>query len=484
MLKAQGEKMSIPSTEFIYFFVIFLILYYILPKKFQNILLLLGSFYFYISIQSEFFVLLVFGIIFTYFISRLLFKQKRKLYLILGLIYHIGILFVFKYFNFFSMNIFRILKSFEIVKDPYLLKFGLPIGISFYTFEAMSFLIDIYRDKIKSADLIEIAMYLSFFPTILSGPIERFNNLKEQFAIEREFDFEILKSGFFLFIIGATKKVGIANVLSNITKPVFESPEFYSGWPILITAICFTFQIYYDFSGYSDMARGISKMLGIKVMENFKSPYFSKSIPEFWRRWHISLSTWFRDYVYFPLGGSRVSKWRKYFNYMVVFVLSGLWHGAANTFIIWGIYYGILMAFSDIKRNIFKNDFFEKINRIIGPVFVFILSTIGWIIFNSGSVSDAVLMMSSTFKNLGIYPIDFIDAVGFSKIRILELLILMSLIAFLNNSADKKGIFVEDFLMQKPFVLRILIMYIFIFITLMFGGYGYEETTEFIYFQF
>ena len=342
--------MSFDSSIFILFMVIVFIIYWSINSKYRWILLLLASYYFYMSWDIKGISLIIFTTILSYTSARLMErtnkKKERKLILFLTLVIILGILFFFKYFNFFSNTTRKIFMLFSIKLHPMTLKLFLPIGISFQT---IAYLVDVYRETIKSEKhLGKYAVFISFFPQIVSGPIGRANSLLPQINSEHIFNYEKVTYGLKQIAWGVFKKFAIANTLSIYVDKIFNDVHNYKGFSLIIVSLFFTLQIYCDFSGYSDIAIGLAKLLDIDLITNFKSPYFSSSIKEFWSRWHISLSTWLRDYVYIPLGGNRCSKLKNKMNLIITFLVSGLWHGANWTFIFWGGIHGIAQVIENL----------------------------------------------------------------------------------------------------------------------------------------
>lgn len=335
--------MSFNSIAFAVFLLIVFLLYWKIPKKNQWILLLVSSYYFYMSWKAKYVFLILFTTLVSYLCGLLLGRteeiKKKRFILGCALFICLGILFLFKYFNFFSGIFGSIMQALSIPLHPITLSLLLPVGISFYTFQTLSYVIDVYRGDVPpEKHLGKYATFISFFPQLVAGPIERTYNLLPQIKQEHHFKYEDAVYGLRQMLWGFFKKIVIADTLAQYVDKVYDAPFSYKGGVLLIVSIFFSFQIYCDFSAYSDIAIGTARLLGIRLMENFKSPYFSESVTEFWRRWHISLSTWFRDYVYIPLGGNRKGKIRKYINTLITFLLSGLWHGANGTYVLWGGY--------------------------------------------------------------------------------------------------------------------------------------------------
>ena len=382
--------MLFSSISFLYYFLpCVLIIYFCTPKKFKNIILLLSSllFYFY---GEPVYILVMIGSIISGYIHGLLidkYKKYKKVFLITSITISLGLLILFKYSNFIIDNINSIFNA-----KFALLNLALPIGISFYTFQILSYVIDVYNEKVAvQKSIIKLATYVSLFPQLIAGPIVRYSDIEKELS-KRTHSFENMALGIRRFVIGLAKKILIANQLGEISNIFLQTDEnsviFY--W---MYGIAFCLQIYFDFSAYSDMAIGLGKMFGFHFLENFNYPYISKSITEFWRRWHISLSTWFRDYVYIPLGGNRVGKLKLLRNIFVVWCLTGIWHGANWTFIIWGLMFGILL----IIEKIFLLKALDKIPKIFRHIYVLFVVMISFIIFNATDIRQAIYQIKGLF---------------------------------------------------------------------------------------
>jgi D-alanyl-lipoteichoic acid acyltransferase DltB (MBOAT superfamily) len=356
--------------------------------------------------KPEYILILFFTIVIDYFAGIWLEKtagKQRKWLLIISIISNVGILVFFKYYNFLTENINHIFGIIHVQKHLRVLDILLPIGLSFHTFQAMSYTIEVYRGNQKAERHFGIyALYVMFYPQLVAGPIERPQNVLHQFHTKFKYDWEKTKSGLMMMAWGLFKKVVIADRLAMVVDFSYQNPAEHNGLTLLIATFFYTFQIYCDFSGYSDIALGSAKVMGFDLMENFRTPYFSKSISEFWRRWHISLSTWFRDYLYIPLGGNRVSEWRRYFNQFFVFMISGLWHGAEWTFVIWGSLHGFYLILAILrdkylpKLSLPKNTLGNSVNLIT----TFILVMIAWVFFRAKGTHDALTILKkiSTFS--------------------------------------------------------------------------------------
>jgi len=478
------------SLHFLIFFPIVVGLYFSIAHKYRWILLLISSYYFYMSWKPEYIILIMISTIIDYIagiqIHKSITKNRKKLFLSLSLLSNLGLLFAFKYFNFFSDSVRSILKQLSIPFDPITLKILLPVGISFYTFQTLSYTIDIYRGKIKPQKHLGIfAVYVSFFPQLIAGPIERAKNLLPQFFEKHYFDYKQVTDGLKLMLWGFFKKVVIADRLSIVVNTVYNNPTDYTGIPLILATIFFAFQIYCDFSGYSDIAIGASQIMGFRLMDNFKRPYFSRSISEFWKRWHISLSSWFKDYVYLPLGGNRVSIPRWYINLFIVFVVSGLWHGANWTFVVWGALHGFYLIFEIISKPL-KNKIlkitnlvkFPKIIKLLETGFTFVLVNIGWIFFRANNVQEAFYILTHLFSNISFQsPKAGLGGIGWSGLIIaFSSIIFMEFIHLIQEHRS-----IRQFLDNKHLLLRWCIYLIIIFSILLFGVF---ENVEFIYFQF
>lgn len=382
--------MVFSSITFIYYFLpIMLLAYYITPNKYKNITLAVGSLLFYVYGAGYFVFLLLALCIFNYILGQKISvfknKQKRKVALVAGLVVNFGLLFYFKYTSFFIDNINSIFSTNIIIS-----KIILPLGISFFTFQNASYLIDIYRNKIvPSKKLIEFMTYVCTFQHLTSGPIVRYDEMKEDLN-DRQHTYALFAHGVERFIIGLSKKVLLADNLSLLIQNLSNlSSTVLSSW---IIAICFTLQLYLDFSGYSDMAIGLGEMFGFHLPENFNYPLSANTITDFWRRWHITLSKWFKDYIYIPLGGNRVSKIKNIFNILVVWAITGLWHGAAWNFVIWGLYYAVILI---IEKKFFYN-FFQK-HKVIGIFWTNFLVVIGFVIFNQTNIQSITIFFQNMF---------------------------------------------------------------------------------------
>lgn len=387
--------MLFSSSVFIFIFLpLVLFLYYISGKKIRNYILLLASLIFYAWGGVNYLKILMVSILINYIFGLLIDKtvdrsHLRKFILILGIILNLALLFYYKYYDFFIENINNILNM-----NLELKRIVLPIGISFFTFQGMSYIIDIYRNDGKvNKNIFSVALYISFFPQLVAGPIIKYKIIDEQIRVRKE-SIDYFSYGINRFVIGLGKKIIISDMLGAISDNIFllansSGIDMITAW---IGAICYTLQIYFDFSGYSDMAIGLGHLFGFKFPENFNYPYISRSITEFWRRWHISLSTWFKEYLYIPLGGNR--RGNVYFNLFVVFLVTGLWHGASWNFVIWGLWHGMFMIIERVIRN---ENWYKKIPSFIKIFITLFIVIIGWVLFKATTLEEGLKYLSIMF---------------------------------------------------------------------------------------
>lgn len=391
------------SLHFAIFLPIVFGIYWLIPNKYRWFILLLSSYYFYMSWNAKYVVLILGTTLISFFAGLIIEdnsnKKIKNVVLALTLILCLGTLFVFKYLDFFFDSLNQICSLFTIKLSPITVSLILPVGISFYTFQTLSYVIDVYREDIKAERNFGIyAAFISFFPQLVAGPIERTRNLLPQIKGNKMFDYSDAVYGVKLMAWGFFKKMVVADNLAVFVDQVYSNVNNYQGFSLLLATIFFTIQIYCDFSGYSDIARGCAKLFNIKLIENFKSPYFSTTIKEFWSRWHISLSTWFKDYVYIPLGGNRCSKLRRSINLLLTFLVSGLWHGASWTFVLWGGIHGVgqiienLLGIKPVKSNCFK--------RTVRIIFVFIFVSLTWVFFRASNFSSALYIFKNMFVGI------------------------------------------------------------------------------------
>lgn len=390
--------MVFSSLIFLFVFLpIVLVLYFITPNRFKNVILLLSSLFFYTWGEGDLVLLLIGSSVFNYFIARYIQEKNKKAGLVLSIFFNLGLLGFFKYFNFTIDNINQILSLFGMHSETLnnASKIALPIGISFYTFQALSYCIDVYYGKIKAnKNYIEFATYLCMFPQLVAGPIVRYIDIEAKFK-ERTPNTDSIAEGVERFMIGFSKKIIIANPLSHVADEIFAMNHSDLSSPLAWFGIfAYTMQIYFDFSGYSDMAIGLGKIFGYDFLENFNYPYISKSIKEFWRRWHISLSSWFRDYLYIPLGGNRKGVTRTYVNLFIVFAITGLWHGASWNFVVWGLFHGLFL----ILERIGLNKLLERVHVFIQHIYTILVVMVGWVFFRAEDLTSSILYLKAMFS--------------------------------------------------------------------------------------
>lgn len=483
--------MHFHSLHFVLFFLIVTTFYFWIPSIHRWKLLLAASCYFYMIFLPEYILILGFTIVIDYYAGIYIEKttgSKRKQFLILSLIANIGVLAIFKYYNFLNENLTLFLNSIGIQNHTPILTILLPIGLSFHTFQAMSYTIEVYRGNQKAEQNFGIyALYVMFYPQLVAGPIERPQNILHQFYKKQSFEYQRVADGLKQMAWGFFKKIVVADRLGVFVGAVYDSPFLYQGFPLIVATILFSIQIYCDFSGYSDIAIGAAKVMGFDLMKNFDRPYFSASISEFWKRWHISLSTWFRDYLYISLGGNRVVKWRWYYNLFITFLLSGLWHGANWTYITWGALNGVYLIFEATTQS-FRQKLFEFLKlsntlflKIISILFTYILICIAWVFFRAHDFQSAIYIFKNMPVNLKgslkilLNPNFGLDIYGY-------FLVIFSIILLFTVELIQGKYSISQWLKSKPKVLRYSIYSIFVLLLLFIGSF--DSNQQFIYFQF
>lgn len=495
--------MNFNSIHFLIFFPIIALLYFTIPEKKRWIWLLISSYYFYMCWNAKYVILMVTTTMITYFSGLLIEKankidngkksiQLKKIWVFIGFSSNIGILFLFKYFNFFRAYSIKFFSFINITINIPTFDFLLPIGISFYTFKALSYIMDIYRNDIKAErNFGKYALYISFFPQLAAGPIEKSKHFLYQFNEKHSFDYDRVKNGLLLMMWGYFQKVFVADRLATLVNTVYNNPEKYKGFEIITATIFFAFQIYCDFSSYSDIAIGAAEVLGFKSSKNFNQPYFSKSIKEFWRRWHITLSGWFKDYLYIPLGGNKRGKLRYYLNIMLVFLVSGLWHGAAINFIIWGGLHGIYQVIGDILKPLkakvikmlkVKTDGFSY--KLFQMSVTFILVDFAWIFFKASTFTSAkTIIKNMIYFNPWIFTDSSIYKLGLDEKEFTLAVLGIIIVLIANILQTTKSLRIE--LSKQNTVFRWAIYLITVTSILIFGIYGPGyNVQQFIYFQF
>ncbi len=477
------------SIDFAIFLPIVFALYWLLKDhlKLQNLFVVFASYVFYGWWDWRFLSLILFSTLVDYLVGIKLenssSKKARKALLFLSLVTNLGLLGFFKYYNFFLDNFTAAFSFFGTPINGDSLDIVLPVGISFYTFQTLSYTIDIYRNNLKpTRDFISFAAFVSFFPQLVAGPIERAVHLLPQFFKKRVFNYGLAVDGCRQILWGLFKKVVIADNCAYYVNMIFDNPGQHSGSTLLLGSVLFAFQIYGDFSGYSDIAIGVSRLFGFDLMKNFAFPYFSRDIAEFWRRWHISLSTWFRDYLYIPLGGSKGSKWFQIRNIMIIFVVSGFWHGANWTFIVWGalnaLYFLPLMILGKNRKNLDtagEGQLFPGLKTVLSIALTFLLTCLAWIFFRSESIAHAMDYYGHML-NMDLFSIPFTKDFLFLKVLLL-LILIFTLVEWQGRT--------DEFAIQKMFglksrTLRWVTYFSIAFTILLLAG----KQEEFIYFQF
>lgn len=458
------------SFHFLYFISVVVPVFYLLPQKFRQFFLLLASYYFYMCWNYSYVVLITFTTATSFFASLAIentFNQRlKRIYLYSSIGASISILFFFKYYNFFITNI----NSAASTKFS-LLNYLLPVGISFYTFETLSYTIDVYRGKLKAERKFWIyALFISFFPKLVAGPIERSENLLPQFHRSQKFTIDNFVQGTKYIIIGFFMKLVIADRLALYVDAIYSNIPNHHGITFWIATLSFSFQILCDFAGYSTIAKGVAKWLDYDLMLNFRRPYLAASFGDFWRRWHISLSSWFRDYVYIPLGGNRAGSGRRHLNNLVTFLISGFWHGANWTFIVWGALHGCFLSIENIFK--VKKGYNSMVFRLAKTVFIFALVSFAWIFFRANTIADAITVI----RSMANIDCDFfVDTVtlfyGFTGVAVLMLM---------DMYGENKG---DDNVLQNSVLnLPVTILFSLLFLIILF--IGVFNGGQFIYFQF
>jgi alginate O-acetyltransferase complex protein AlgI len=466
----------LPIVFFLYWFV------FNKTKSAQNALLIVASYYFYSCWDWRFLFLLVFSTFLDYYTGIQIEKGKsersRKFWFWLSILVNLGFLGIFKYYNFFAASFAELLNAVGFSASPILLNVILPVGISFYTFHGLSYVIDIYFKRIKAEyNFVDYSLFVSYFPLLVAGPIERATHLLPQVKVKREFNFQTAKEGVYQIIWGLVKKVVIADTCATYANAIFDHYTTMNSFSLILGAVYFAFQIYGDFSGYSDIALGVSKLFGLDLLRNFNYPYFSRDIAEFWRRWHISLSSWFRDYLYIPLGGSKGGLLMKIRNTFIIFVVSGFWHGANWTYVAWGFinaFYFLPLLLSNSNRNnmdaIELKLNFDSVKVLWSIILTFAITCIAWVFFRAKTITEAVSYLKRIVTN-GDFGFQYLDNERYSY----ELLVLIGLFVLVEwNNRNK----IEP-LSGKMSNIKVALAILAI---IAFGTYS--DYKEFIYFQF
>lgn len=473
------------SFDFLIFLPIVVLIYYCIPNKYRYIWLLISSYYFYMNWNVKYAFLLLLSTTITYFCGKYMdaiqYSKNKKICLTVGIILNLVILFFFKYFNFFISNfnsLFHIqLKHFDIL---------LPVGISFYTFQALGYIIDVYREDVKAEhNFLKYALFVSFFPQLVAGPIERSQNLLSQINQDIKFDFKKARDGIFLITWGYFLKLVIADRIAIYVDAVYGDIDTFGGFYLILATGLFAIQIYCDFAGYSTIAMGVAQLLGFQLMDNFNAPYLSATVMEFWRRWHISLSSWFKDYLYIPLGGNRKGKWKKYRNVLIVFLLSGLWHGASWTYVVWGGLNGLYQVAESItgigmqkSKNVLK--------KIIGIGMTFICVDFSWIFFRADTMRQALQVIKSIvcIHNPQVLLSSALFETGLSKMNFVIMLVALCIL-LVADICKYNGVCIRTLIQKQNYFIRTVVIVGAILFIFVFGiwGTGYDSA-GFIYFQF
>lgn len=502
--------MSFSSISFLIFMIVVFILYWLIPSRLRWALLLASNVFFYACYEARFLLLIFFMTVVSY-LAAIFIEDKRKpgdmggkvrLIFVVTVVLELAFLLVIKYSDMAIGTVSTVIRSFGIPVSDYALKLIQPLGLSFFTFQIVGYIADVYNGKIKACrHLGKYAVFVSFFPNISSGPIERAGHFLPQLEEEKHFDYEKCAYYSALLLIGLVKKIVIADSLSKYADVVFNNPSLYTGPCFIIATILYTFQIYCDFSGYSDMAVGIAGLLGFELFTNFKAPYFATSIKEFWSRWHISLSLWFRDYVYIPLGGNRVPKWRRNLNLMVTFFVSGLWHGADVTFVVWGLIHGLAQVIENtIKEGIraFKekraeggkggngsnvivlNDRLESApKRCIKWLITFCVVSLAWVFFRADSIKDALYVIGHMFTTGSVR--EALSLMTMSYKSVIKVILMIVTLGLFDYCSGKKDLILE--FRKQPLLLRWAV-YICLSVLVIVLKIHNGTDSSFIYFQF
>lgn len=494
------------SYQFFIFFPVVTLLYFALPHRTRLPMLLAASCIFYMAFIPVYILILFVLIVIDYYMAIGIAQaegRKRKVYLICSILATCSALFIFKYFNFFNGIAASLARFLNLHYPIGPLRIILPIGLSFHTFQSLSYVIEVYKKNQKVEYNFAIyALYVMFYPQLVAGPIERPQNLLHQFYEKHYFDYDRVTNGLKLMVWGMFKKVVIADRLAVFVSAVYDNPFNFQGISYIVATVFFAFQIYCDFSGYSDIAIGAAQVMGFRLMDNFNRPYFSRSVSEFWKRWHISLSTWFRDYVYIPLGGNRVGKKRLYFNVLATFFISGLWHGANWTFIVWGLLHGFYLILGILTSSMRKKiisftglNSYGGAHRIFQIAITFALVCFGWIFFRARNIEEALYISGNLFTGVGGYVSSLFANIrhlgsGLSLLQpilvgqgIEEFFIAVAAVFFLLmiHMIQRHGS-IRYMLSTKPVWLR-WACYCFMGVSILLFGY-YDSPKQFIYFQF
>jgi D-alanyl-lipoteichoic acid acyltransferase DltB (MBOAT superfamily) len=487
--------MNFVSVEFLLFFPVVLVLYWLLPFKYRWVLLLAASYIFYLYWNPWSLLLLFAMTVISYIAGKAIAPAKsevqRRLWMFLTLVICLGCLVVFKYLGFLTENVTAILKLFGVPTHDIVVNIFLPIGISFYTFQALSYVIDVYRKEIEpERHFGYFTLYIAYFPQVVAGPIERSTNLLPQLLVSHERKTADMITGLQMILQGFFKKLVIADYLSTYVDVVYETPHQAGGPAIVLATIFFAFQIYCDFSGYSDIAVGTARMMGIQLMKNFDNPYSATSIQEFWRRWHISLTSWFTDYIYIPLGGSRRGIVRRCINVMIVFLFSGIWHGASWTFIIWGGIHGVYLVAGILWRNLRGEDTQKNtkgIRRAFHCICTFALVCFAWIFFRAKSLEDIGVLLGNLRSGWSVNGLSStLTIMQFNALDVIRMVMMFACLPLLSRLSQRPvsglddGCVLQDDIHTALIVFEMIILISLAWVALLSVNAG----SSFIYFQF
>lgn len=494
------------SLEFLIFFPIVIAIYNFIPYKIKNIWLLMASYFFYMCWNAKYALLMLTSTVITY-LSGLAIEYvknadesdekkilKKKWIVAVSFISNLGILFYFKYFNFALDITSKVFAYVNIQLNVPTFDIILPVGISFYTFQALSYIMDVYRDDIYAEkNFIQYALFVSFFPQLVAGPIERSKNLLKQLAVPKSLDYEKAKDGFMLMLWGYFLKLVLADRISIFVDTVYNDYENFGGMYLIVASMLFAIQIYCDFAGYSTIAMGAAKILGVEIMENFNAPYLATTVGDFWRRWHISLTSWFKDYLYIPLGGSRKGRIRKYLNKMIVFLVSGLWHGASLTFIVWGGLNGLYQVIGELaeptRSKIRKILHFNQESagyKFVAAIITFVLVDFAWVFFRAQTFTQSTAIIKSMFFNYNPWILfdGSLYRCGLDSKNFMMMLIGIIILLIVDMNKTRGVVVRQLILTQDPIARWFAIATIIVFI-LIFGIWGPAyEASRFVYFQF
>lgn len=488
------------SYEFMFFLPLVTLIYYVVPRRGKALSLLAASLFFYMCWSAQYVILLGLTTVTTYLAGRFFERNgyrknaSAKAVLWTAMAVNLGLLFFYKYLDFALTNVFAILSRFQVTLRQPELNLVLPVGISFYTFKALSYLLDTYRGKYGcTRNFIHYATYISFFPTLLSGPIDRPNDFIPQLEQPRKFDSDQVRRGMLLMLWGYFLKVVVSDRASQFASVVYGDHGAYSGAFALIATLLYAVQIYTDFYGYSATARGAAQVLGYRINENFRQPYFATSVGEFWRRWHISLSSWLKEYVYIALGGNRCSRIRRYFNIMATFLVSGLWHGASWNYIVWGFLHGFYQIFGDLTKPLrrrctdaLKIDTDTAVHQNFRRLTTCALVTFSWIFFYAGGTRMAlsiIRQMLTSFQVWTLFDGTLFD-VALSRPEF-AVLVISLVVVLIVDILRYRGVNIQGWVERQHILFRWLLYYAVLFSIIIFGVYGSEyAASAFVYFQF